>query len=205
MARRHNDWNRHRSDVANLTRYVESRWPHDLTWQVIDRRLATVEELVQTPVLYMSGSRSPLPDDPGQRKQLAQKLRDYLDRGGFLLAEANCGSTTFDAGFRELMQQVFPEPEYKLQLLEPEHPIWQAEERVPPDQMRPLWGVEFGCRTSVIYVPPDPPGDPRPSLSCLWELSRPGRAKNTAPRSRPKSTPPCRWASMCWPMPPIAN
>jgi hypothetical protein len=178
-----NDWNRHRSDAANLTRYVESRpnWPHDLTWQVVDVRLATVEELSQTPVLYMSGSRSPLPDDSRQQKQLAQKIRDYLDRGGFLLAEANCGSAAFDAGFRELIQQVFPEPEYKLQLLEPEHPIWYAEEKVPPDQLRPLWGVESGCRTSVIYVPPDPPGDPRPSLSCLWELSRPGRAHKYAP------------------------
>jgi hypothetical protein len=29
----------------------------------------------------------------------------------------------------------------------------------------------------VIYVPPDPPQDPRPALSCLWELSRPGRGE----------------------------
>jgi prenyltransferase beta subunit len=169
------DWNRHRSDVGNLTRHVETRWKRDLTWQVIDLRLATVEELVQTPVLYLSGSHSPLPDDPTEWKQTAQKIRDYLDRGGFLLAEANCGSTGFDRGFRELMRLVFPEPEYKLQLLEPEHPIWYAEEKVDPRQMRPLWGVEFGCRTSVVYAPPDPLADPRPSLSCLWELSRPGR------------------------------
>ena len=87
----------------------------------------------------------------------------------------------FDAGFRELIEQVFPEPEYKLQLLEPEHPIWYAEEKIPPDQLRPLWGVESGCRTSVVYVPPDPQGDPRPSLSCLWELSRPGRGQTYSP------------------------
>jgi hypothetical protein len=116
-----------------------------------------------------------LPEEPAERKQIVQKLRGYLDRGGFLLAEANCGATEFDAGFRDLMRQVFPEPEYKLQLLEPEHPIWYAEEKVEPGQLRPLCGVEFGCRTSVVYVPPDPPGNPRPALSCLWELSRPGR------------------------------
>ena len=81
------DWNRHRNDVANLTRYVESRWKRDLTWQVIDLRLASVEDLLQTPVLYFCGSHSPLPDDPAERKELAQKLRDYLDRGGFLFAE----------------------------------------------------------------------------------------------------------------------
>ena len=43
--------------------------------------------------------------------------------------------------------------------------------------MRPLLGIEFGCRTSVVYAPPDPPQDPRPALSCLWELSRPGRGE----------------------------
>ena len=175
------DWNRHRSDVANLTRYVETRWKRDLTWQVIDLRLASVDDLIQTPVLYLCGSQSPLPDEPAERKELAQKLRDYLDRGGFLLAEADCGGAGFDRGFRDLMREVFPEPEYKLQLLEPEHPIWYAEEKIDPRQLRPLWGIEFGCRTSVVYAPPDPPADPRPSLSCLWELSRPGRGVKYSP------------------------
>lgn len=170
-----NDWNQHRSDVGNLTRYVESRWKRDMTWQVVDLRLAAVDDLLQTPVLYLCGSKSPLPAKPDQRKAIAQKLRDYLDRGGFLMAEADCGSIGFDAGFRDLMKEVFPEPEYKLRLLEAEHPIWYAEEKIPPQQLRPIWGVEFGCRTSVVYVPPDSLEASRPSLSCLWELSRPGR------------------------------
>ena len=89
------DWNRHRSDVGNLTRYVETRWKRDLTWQVIDLRLASVDDLIQTPVLYLCGSQSPLPDEPAERKELAQKLRDYLDRGGFLMAGADCGGTRF--------------------------------------------------------------------------------------------------------------
>ena len=169
------DWNRHRHDVANLTRYVETRWRRDLTWQVIELRLASVDDLIQTPVLYLCGSRSPLPDAPAERKELAQKLRDYIDRGGFLMAEADCGGEAFDRGFRELIEAVFPEPEYKLRPLESEHPIWYAEEKIDPQQLRSVLGIEFGCRTSVIYVPPDPPEGPRPSLSCLWELSRPGR------------------------------
>jgi hypothetical protein len=169
------DWNHHRHDAANLTRYVETRWHRDLTWQVIELRLASVEDLLQTPVLYMCGSDTPLPEDRNERKELARKLRDYIDRGGFLLSEADCGCGDFDEGFRALMGEAFPEPEQQLQLLEAEHPIWYAEEKVDAQQMRPLWGIESGCRTSVVYVPPDPPQDPRPSLSCLWELSRPGR------------------------------
>ena len=169
------DWNHHRADAANLTRFAESRWKQDMTWQIVDLRAATVEELVQTPVMYLSGSQDPVPEGAAKRTELAQKIRDYLDRGGFLFAVADCDGVGFDRGFRQLMHEVFPEPEYRLRLLEPEHPIWRAEEEIDPRQLRPVWGVEFGCRTSVAYVPPEPMKNPRPSLSCLWELSRPGR------------------------------
>jgi hypothetical protein len=176
------DWNRHRHDVDNLTRFVESRWKMDLTWQVTDLPRASVEDLLQSPVLYLTGSESPLPDDPQQARRLAEKLRDYLDRGGFLFAEASCRDRGFDEGFRQLLELVFPEKEYRLQLLDPQHPIWYAEEKIPPDQLRPLWGIESGCRTSLIFAPQDPPQHPRPSLSSLWELSRSGREQKY-PRS----------------------
>ncbi len=169
------DWNRHRHDVNNLTRFVESRWKMDLTWQVTDLRMASVEDLLQAPVLYFCGSASPLPDDPIKRRAMADKLRDYIDRGGFVFAEAYCGDSGFDGGFRELMTLVFPEKEYRLQFLDAEHPIWHYEVPIPAEYVRPLYGVEYGCRTSVIYAPLDPVEKPRPSLSCLWELSSSGR------------------------------
>jgi hypothetical protein len=170
-----NDWNQHRSDVDNLTRYVESRWKREMTWQVIDLQKAAVEDLLQAPVLFMYGSLNPLPSDATQRRQLAQKIRDYLDRGGFLFAEGESygGRTGFDEGFRDLMSEVFDgQREYALKPLEKEHPIWKAEELIPASQLRPLEGIDFGCRTSVIYAKPDPQAQPRPSLSCLWELAR---------------------------------
>jgi hypothetical protein len=166
------DWNRHRDDVNNLTRYVESRWPWDLTWQSIDLRTATVDDLLQSPVLYLSGA-----DDPAagaDRDEAAKKLRGYVERGGFLFAEADCSGAGFHRGFHELMRRAFPEPEYVLTLLPAEHPVWRAEEMVQPEMQRPLWGIEFGCRTSVIYIPPKAG---RPSLSCLWELARSGRQR----------------------------
>ncbi|MDY0170220.1 MAG: DUF4159 domain-containing protein [Thermoguttaceae bacterium] len=171
------DWNRHRSDVNNLTRYVESRWRRDLTWQTIDLGNASVEDLLEAPVVYLCGSAAPLPGGDQARTQLAEKLRDYLDRGGFLVAEGYCGEG-FDDGFRDLMTRVFPEPEYRLRLLDPGHPIWHAEEKVRVP--RRLEGIDFGCRTSVIFAPRDPAENPRPSLSCLWELSRPGRGTQYA-------------------------
>jgi hypothetical protein len=73
---------------------------------------------------------------------------------------------------------MFPEPEYDLHLLPPEHPAWNAEEIVPPELHRPLLGVDYGCRTCLVYAPPSDaagPGPPVPSLSCLWELGGPSR------------------------------
>lgn len=165
------DWNRHRSDLANLTTYVEKKWERDLTWQVIDPAAASVEDLLQAPVLFISGRESPQ-FAPEQRK----RLRDYVDRGGFILAEACCGGDEFEKGFRQLMDEVFPEQEYKLRLLPPEHPIWHAEEPVDPQYVRPLYGIDVGCRTSVVFCPQD--------LSCYWELARPGRRQPLPERAQ---------------------
>jgi hypothetical protein len=172
---REEDWNAHRNDVANLTRFTELRWNRDLVWQIMDVEKASVDDLTQSPVLYYCGINSPLPEGAEARKELAQKLRDYLERGGFLLAEGYCGGAAFDEGFRKLVELMFPEPEYRLKLLPPEHPIWRAEEDVPAEHLRPLLGIEFGCRTSVVYSPANTPDKVRPSLSCVWELARTGR------------------------------
>src|SRR5690606_2177087 len=53
------DWNRHRHDLANLTAYTEKRWLRDLTWQVIDPAAAKVEDLLQSPVLFINGRNAP--------------------------------------------------------------------------------------------------------------------------------------------------
>jgi hypothetical protein len=164
-------WNQHRRDAAHLTEYTEEAWGVGLTWQVMDPNTASVEDLLQAPVLYISGTQSPtlLP--------YAQKLRDYVDRGGFIFAESCCrdSSPDFDRAFKQLMARVFPEPEYKLQPIAPGHPIWRMQDIVRPDSPYAghLLGVEYGCRTCVVYCEED--------LSCYWELARPGQWSRNPP------------------------
>ncbi|HJN11859.1 MAG TPA: DUF4159 domain-containing protein [Pirellulaceae bacterium] len=153
-------WNPHRSSVKNLTRRMEQRWRRDLTWQTIDARAATVDDLLETPVLFISG-RDSLELSSDQKNN----LREYINQGGFIFAEACCGGEGFDRSFKALMKELFKDS--SLQLLPPEHPVWYAEEKVDPDYLRPLYGVDACCRTSIIYCPQD--------LSCFWELNRPGR------------------------------
>ncbi len=165
-----NSWEQHRRDAANLTAYTEEAWDLGLTWQVIDPSAAEVEDLLQAPVLYISGNRAP------QLSPHAKKIRDYVDRGGFIFAEACCSdSSRFDEGFRQLMAEVFPEPEYQLQRITPGHPIWRMQDMVRPESPYAghLWGVEYGCRTCVVYSEQD--------LSCYWELAQPGQWREHPP------------------------
>jgi len=158
------DWNNHQSDIANLTARAEKLWGLDLTWQIVDPKPATVDDLLQAPVLFLSGSRKP------DLRGLEHKMRDYLDRGGFLFAEACClNGSQFEKGFREFIERVFPEPEYRLRRAGPEHPLWRVEELVRPESpyIGRLWTVEYGCRTCVVFSEID--------LSCYWELYGQGR------------------------------
>jgi len=151
------DWNHHRRDVGNLTRYVETQWEQEMTWQVVDIRAATAEDLAQAPVLFISGR-------DGLNLSLEQRevLREYITNGGFIFAEACCRGDGFDRDFRELVANLFPDN--PLELLPPKHPIWFAEKRIDPRYVRPLLGIEACCRTSIVYCPKD--------LGCYWELAR---------------------------------
>ncbi len=189
-------WNQHRRDAAHLTEYTEEAWGLGLTWQVMDPAKATVEDLLQAPVLYISGSQAPslLPQ--------AQKLRDYVDRGGFIFAEACCSdSSRFDVAFRQLMTAVFPEPEYKLQPITPGHPIWRMQDIVRPDSPyvgRSVWASNtVAARVSSTATE---------DLSCYWELARPGQWSRYPPEVV-HSTSPMRSpsASTFSPTPPTAN
>ncbi len=159
------DWNRHQNDVAHLTRYVEQRWKRDLTWQVVDWKAATAEDLWQSPVLFLNG-RDGLSLTPDEK----ESLRRYIDMGGFLFAEACCDGQQFDKDFRTLMAELFPDS--PLRLLPQDHPIWFAEQKVDSRYLRPLLGIDACCRIGVVYCPKD--------LSCYWELAVQQRGRQAA-------------------------
>lgn len=158
----------YRRALVNLVGHLEQDWRKELTYQAVDLRAATVEDLLETPILFLRGRN--LPPFTAAEKQ---KLRMYVDRGGFLWAEQCCGGGDFDAVFRRLMSELFPEEGSALRLLPPEHPIWFAEEPVEASQVRELWGINVACRTGVVYSPDD--------LSCYWELARLGTEATYSP------------------------
>lgn len=161
------DWNNDRSDIRNLTEAVAKLpgWPRLLSWQIVDAGSATVEDLLQAPICFFNGHEAPEFSDD----EIAL-LRDYVGQGGFLFVEACCSRPEFDAGFRALVQKMYPEADYRLKQLTADHPVWRAYHVIDPKNSTPLWGVDVGCRTSIIYSPED--------LSCFWEQASGREAKD---------------------------
>ena len=152
------DWNNKRSDVRHLvdfcSRELFKRQP--MAWQAFDvrqkeagndeaiRNLAA--ELLQSPIVFFNGHKL------APRNKEEAILKEYVNNGGFILAEACCGSPTFDRDFRELVERLFGKG--SLQRLPAAHAVWRASGKFEVDSRAfELWGVSQGCKTVLIYSP----------------------------------------------------
>jgi hypothetical protein len=159
------DWNNDRNDARNLSEWASKNVFKNvpLAWQVFDTRrlnirsnddiMALTADLLQSPIVYFNGHHAPRFTDVELKL-----LKQYVEQGGFIFAEACCGRHEFDEGFRALIHELFPDN--PLRKLPAEHAIWHAHAVVPPGSFG-LEGIEHGCKTVVVYSPED--------LSCFWE------------------------------------
>lgn len=172
------DWNNDRNDVRHLTEFASGalfkKLP--LAWQIFDAQralkprpgardlteddlLEVTSDLLQSPIAYFNGHKSPERRFSPQEKEL---LKRYVENGGFILAEACCGSAAFDAGFKKLVKELWPDS--PLEDVPAEHPVWGAAFPVNAGAY-PLKGIQMGCKWVLMYSPTD--------LSCKWESSNP--------------------------------
>ncbi|MFO0936261.1 MAG: DUF4159 domain-containing protein [Gemmataceae bacterium] len=148
-------WNRKHNDARHLVEFA-SRELFDgmpLAWQAYDPRrgdFSTPDKmdrevgiLVESPILYFNGHKAPYLT--GQQKEL---IKQYIEKGGFVLAEACCGSPEFTKGFAELMAELFPENELKP--MPKEHPIWRSYAAISPSDFPGVQCLDRGCRTVVV-------------------------------------------------------
>ena len=157
------DWDRHPKGIHQLTMNLAKQWNTKLNWQTVRMQDASINDLMEARVLFISGR-----DDIDLNDQQKRTLKRYIENGGFVLAEAcdgdGCGNGNFDAQFRGLMAELFPES--PMESLSLDHPIWTAHYRIAniPDGFE-VYGVQACCRTSVVYCPR--------SLSCRWQVDKP--------------------------------
>ena len=79
-------WDGHRKGVHFLVRSIEKSWKRDLTWLTADSRLANVNDLLESPIQFISG-KAQLDLNDAQKKA----LKEYVNQGGFIFAEASDG------------------------------------------------------------------------------------------------------------------
>jgi hypothetical protein len=88
-------------------------------------------------------------------------IKRFVEAGGFIFAEACCGSPNFDRGFKEWVKN---EWDQDLTYVESTHPVWTCYREVQPGQPFKLMELKVGCRTVMLYSPQD--------LSCQWESNQ---------------------------------
>jgi len=154
----------HPNALRHLVRHVQKAWGRDLTWQTVDGTRASAADLLQTPVLVISG-RTTLQFEPG----LQDALKEYLDQGGTILFDAQSGDGCGNAGgFQSSVLQLCRQwyPGAAMERLPPSHPVWFAETAADPSAIGDdfwMYGLGACCRTPVFYSPR--------SLTCRWALS----------------------------------
>ena len=120
------DWNNDRNDLRNLTTHVSRSklfGNSPVAWQTYDisqavaaraanllpnadDEAAILADMLQSPMLYITGHQSPLNRLQGVENRLIER---YVENGGFIFAEACCGSEAFDRGIKEWAAKLWPD------------------------------------------------------------------------------------------------
>lgn len=154
------EWNPHPAAGPLLMSYLNENTGVPVTTDTATLPLAD-PNLPDYPFIYLTGmKRFQLGDEETDR------LREYLQRGGFLFADASCGEEEFDESFRALMKDVLPES--PLQPLPPDLPIYRmafdtrkvtytatVREKNPNLDQLTLYGATTSGRVCVVYSPYD--------------------------------------------------
>ena len=161
-------WNRKHSDAKNLTDFCSKELFKNINlgWQTYDPRrkefgtddaiLAEAGLLVESPILYITGHEAPKLDE--QQKKL---LKKYLQEGGFVIAEACCGSKEFAQGMKDLLAERNMFPEQDVKPVSSVHALWKSHFLVPATDFPKLECMDLGCRT-VLVLSSEP-------LAGFWE------------------------------------
>lgn len=158
-------WDQRPRDMFNLSHWMAAQTENPLKWNIVT--LATpLPELCEAPVIYLAGSM-PLSLSDGE----LAKLREFVEEGGMLLANADCGSKAFADSFRAACSKMFPSWEFRQ--LPQNHLIYtnqQFHAAKWPAKFN-LLGLSNGVRELAVLAPDQDP-------SRIWQVPYQG---NTAP------------------------
>lgn len=139
-------WNRRPRDVANVTRWIGRATEREFNWQIMNLD-APIEDWHDAPILYLSGS-----DPLTIAKPHVDKMRRFVEEGGLVLVNADCGKGGFVGSTKKLASELFPA--YEFRELPESHPIYT--ERYPRSKWKSKFsvqGLSNGARELMIVIP----------------------------------------------------
>ena len=151
------DWNERPRDISNLTRWMGRQLEAPLNWHIVTLS-APLEELHDAPILYLSGSE-PIEMSDGD----AAKLRQFVEDGGLILGNANCGHAPFVESFQKLGSKLFPK--YEFREIPASHPLFTTQQ-FAKSKMKAnikLMGLSNGVRELMVMIP-------EADLSRIWQV-----------------------------------
>jgi hypothetical protein len=139
-------WNQRPQDLLNFAGWMGKETEQRLNWQVVTLA-SPPEDLHEAPVLFISGNET-------LNMSAADKmvLRKFVEDGGLILGNADCGSANFSRSFEKLGHELFPAHEFRN--LPEDHPIFTSEQ-YPAKKWKPrpqLMSLSNGVR-ELMMIP----------------------------------------------------
>ena len=139
------DWNLNPRDLANVSKALWKAYERPVNWQTVSINSTAAE--IDAPILFLSGSRK---WDYTEAEML--KLREYIERGGTILAEASDHSPDFTAAMEKLLKDMYPpkdNPNIRLDELKVDHPVYTVIKHEWKNRPK-LRGASNGSRTFFL-------------------------------------------------------
>jgi hypothetical protein len=139
------DWNLNPRDIANLSKALWNAYERPVNWQTVS--ITGKAEEIEAPILFISGSQK---WDYTEAEMV--KLREYIERGGTILAESSDHSADFTASMEKLLADMYPPksyPDVKLAALAAEHPVYTVIKHEWKNRPK-LRGASNGSRTFFL-------------------------------------------------------
>ena len=136
------DWNLNPRDLANLSKALWAAYERPINWQTVSITSPAAE--FDAPILFLSGS-----EKWEYTAAEAMKLREYVERGGTILAEPSDHSKPFARSMERLLGDMYPPKDYpdiKLEALTADHPVFTVVKHGWKNRPK-LRGASNGSRT----------------------------------------------------------
>lgn len=139
------DWNLNPRDLANVSKALWAAYERPINWQTVSINAPAAE--IEAPILFLSGSKAARFTE----KEML-KLREYIERGGTILAESSDHSKDFTTSMEQLLKDMYPPKSYpniRLEALAAEHPVYTVIKHEWKKRPK-LRGASNGSRTFFL-------------------------------------------------------